>query len=196
MLEGRGRRLRISENDLALQRRIEQIRIAVDLDVADQIGVDHDDRRHAVKAGQVAFHVLVFVVERILVHAGIILEILAAVLDSADRAGPENVALRLLAFSRDALERVARAHRQALGLDAGIRLKHRQHVFDHGRGQRAVQNQLAGRRRLFSHRGSHTAHEQRAQQHSKDPLHISLPPVFFADDSVRRLLVLLYMRVA
>ena len=54
----------------------------------------------------------------------------------------QNIALGIFAFGGNALRGVARAHGEALGLDAGIGLKHGQHVFNHGSGQRAVQNQL------------------------------------------------------
>ena len=144
MLKGRRGSLRIGKDDLALELGVEQVGIAVDLDVADEVGVDHDDGGHAVKAGEVAFHVAVLLIEGVLIGAGVILEILAAVFHGADGAGPENIALGIFAFGGDALKGVARAHGEALGLDAGIGLKHGQHVFNHGSGQRAVQNQLAG----------------------------------------------------
>ena len=49
MLKGRRGSLRIGKDDLALELGVEQVGIAVDLNAADEVGVDHDDGRNAVK---------------------------------------------------------------------------------------------------------------------------------------------------
>lgn len=113
--------------------------------------------------------------EGVLIGAGVILEILTAVFHGADDAGPENIALGIFAFGGDALKGVARAHGEALGLDAGIGLKHGQHVFNHGSGQRAVQNQLAGSSGAVSAVAQATLRAMMAQRNKANS--------FFMDDS-------------
>ncbi len=113
--------------------------------------------------------------EGVLIGAGVILEILTAVFHGADDAGPENIALGIFAFGGDALKGVARAHGEALGLDAGIGLKHGQHVFNHGSAQRAVQNQLAGSSGAVSAVAQATLRAMMAQRNKANS--------FFMDDS-------------
>ena len=104
MLKRRRRFRRIGKGDLALQRRVEQILVAIDLDVADQILIDHDHARDLREVSGLAVGALQLVEEGGLLGRAVGLEEFFHRFQRRLRAAPHDVAKRVGCFGFDAFE--------------------------------------------------------------------------------------------
>ena len=128
--------------DLALERRIEQILITLDLDVADQLGIHHEYARNLREWRHPAIRHLDILVERRFLGRVVNLEELLRRAERRHGAPPHHVAQRISRLSLDTLEQFARTGGHDFGLNACRRLEFLDQRLDEHERMRTIDHQL------------------------------------------------------
>ena len=160
------------ERDLALESLVAQVVPGLGhVFLSDEVLVVDEDHRQRGLADPHVVRVLVRVADHVVVRADIRVKVIHIASQGVRAAAPEDVALRILALSNDALAELAGAGRDDLHVDVRIRgLEHRHARVERIRVMRRIDDEAAiGQRRRSGHQQHHREDERKKLLHNGYP---------------------------